>query len=152
MHAPLPTLTAEAAEQANKFHFLGPLRFQTLFVEAPSLQLSLDLLDSKLDGISLMKHIMFLRVHELKWLKKKFKKPERTTGKSDEAQCMENYQPIKLKSVSVYQLHMGDCFIPCNNFRHHIPAQFSSQLFRLQRNFLLCYKYLFLRESIYFLC
>lgn len=69
VHAPLPTLTAEAAEQANKakFHLLGPLRFHTLFVEAPSLQLSLDLLDSKLDGISLMKHIMFLRVHELKW-------------------------------------------------------------------------------------
>lgn len=69
VHVPLPTSTAEVAEQDNKekFHLLGPSRVQKLVVEAPSLQLSLDLLDSKLDGISLMKHIMFLRVHELKW-------------------------------------------------------------------------------------
>lgn len=57
MHALLPTSTAEAAEQDNKekFYLLGPSRVQTLFVETPSLQLSLDLLDSKLDDISLMK-------------------------------------------------------------------------------------------------
>lgn len=71
-------------------------------------------------------------------VEEKIKKPQLTTGKTDEAQCMENYQSIKLKSVPVYQLHMGDCFIPYNKLRHHIPVEFSSQLFRLQRNFLLC--------------
>jgi len=56
---------------------------------------------------------------------------------------MENYQQIKPETVLVYQLHMGGCFIPCNELRHHIPAQFSSQLCRLQWNFLLCYSIFF---------
>lgn len=64
-----------------------------------------------------------------KVVEEKLKKSELITGKSDEAQCMENYQPIKLKSVSVYQLHRGDCFTPVissdTTFQHSFQVSYS---------------------------
>lgn len=136
----VPTPTAEAAEQANKEKIPSFGTFESLKTVCWS---SIPAIKPRFAWFQIRWYFTNEThdVSQRSWAKlveEKIKKPELTTGKRDEAQCMENYQPIKLKSISLYQLHMGNCFIPCNKLRHHIPAQFSSQLFRLQRNFLLC--------------